>query len=159
MKKNLVTITAFIASLFLTTLALAQDPLLEGAWQATEFIFTGGSEEDTTNTEPPLQILVQSAGYYSVMRNVGDRPDPVPEGQTRTDEDRLAAFAAFHAQTGMYEVSGSKIMYHAMLDRIPEYVGDTVEVEYQIEGDKLIWTIGPNRERSGVLRLTFTRLD
>ncbi len=157
MKNHLVTITVFLAGLCLATFAQAQGPL-EGAWQLQERMVSGG-ENEGTNTDPNLNIILFSAGHYSMMRNAGDRPDPVPEGQTRTDEDRLAAFAAFHAQTGMYEVSGSKIMYHAMLDRIPEYVGHTVEVEYQIEGDKLIWTIGPNRERSGVLRLTFTRLD
>ena len=157
MKKNLVTITAFIASLFLTTLALAQDSL-EGAWQTTEVMFTGGSEEDTTNTDPNLQIIVFSAGHFSMMRNAGDRPDPVPEGQTRTDEDRLAAFAAFRATSGTYEVSGSKIMYHSMMDRIPEDVGNTLEVEYQIEGDKLMTTSTLNDE-GRVLHLTLTRLD
>ncbi len=149
------TITAFIASLFLTTLALAQDSL-EGAWQLQERMVSGG-ENEGTNTDPNLNIILFSAGHYSMMRNAGDRPDPVPEGQTRTDEDRLAAFAAFRAQSGTYEVSGSKIMFHRMMDRIPEAVGNTNEVEYQIEGDKLMTTA--TNDEGVVARNTYTRLD
>ncbi len=92
-----------------------------------------------------------------MMRNAGDRPDPVPEGHTPTDEDRLAAFAAFRAQSGTYEVSGSKIMFHRMMDRIPEAVGNTNELEYQIEGDKLMTTA--TNDEGVVARNTYTRLD
>ncbi len=157
MKTKLATITVFLASLFLTTLALAQD-LLEGAWQTTEVMVTGGSEEDITNTDPNLSILLFTAGHYSHIRYVGDRPDPVPEGQTRTDEDGLAAFAAFRAHSGTYEVSSSKLMRRRMIDRIPEDVGNTNEVEYRIEGDKLMITAPPNDE-GRVIHLTYTRLD
>ena len=151
------TITVFLASLFLATFAQAQGSL-EGAWQTTEVMFTGGSEEDTTDTDPNLQLMVFSAGHFSVMRNVGDRPDPVPEGQTLTDEDRLAAFAAFRANSGTYEVSGSKLMRHRMIARIPEDVGIMDEVEYRIEGDKLMMTFAPNDE-GRVLHVSYTRLD
>ncbi len=157
MKKNLVTITAFIASLFLTTLALAQDSL-EGAWQTTEVMVTGGSEDDTTNTDPNLSVLLFTKGHYAAMRNAGDRPDPVPEGQTPTDEQNLAAFEAFRADSGTYEVSGAKLMRQSKLNRIPGAVGNANEVEYRIEGDKLITTSAPNDE-GRVLRLTYTRLD
>ncbi len=151
------TITVFLASLFLATFAQAQGSL-EGAWQTTEVMVTGGSEEDTTDTDPNLSVFLFTAGHYSAMRNVGDRPDPVPEGQTLTDEDRLAAFAAFRASSGTYEVSGSKIMFHSMLNRNPGDVGNTNEVEYRIEGDKLMMTSTPNDE-GRVLHLTYTRLD
>ena len=151
------TITVFLASLFLATFAQAQGSL-EGAWQTTEVMVTGGSEEDTTDTDPNLSVILFSAGHYSAMRNVGDRPDPVPEGQTLTDEDRLAAFAAFRAGSGTYEVSGSKLMLHVMMNRNPGDVGNTNEVEYRIEGDKLMMTFAPNDE-GRVLHLTYTRLD
>ena len=151
------TITVFLASLFLATFAQAQGSL-EGAWQTIEVRVTGGSEEDTTDTDPNLGVLLFTAGHFSGMRSVGDLPDPVPEGQTRTDEDRLAAFAAFRANSGTYEVSGSKLMRHRMIARIPEDVGIMDEVEYRIEGDKLMITAPPNDE-GRVLHLTYTRLD
>ncbi len=157
MKTKLATITAFIASLFLTTLALAQDSL-EGAWQTTEVMVTGGSEEDTTNTDPNLSVLLFTKGHYSTMRIAGDRPDPVTEGQTPTDEQRLAAFEALRVNSGTYEVSGSKLMRHVMMNRNLGAVGNTNEVEYRIEGDKLMLTTAPNDE-GRVLHLTYTRLD
>ena len=155
MKNHLVTITVFLAGLCLATFAQAQGSL-EGAWQLQERMVSGG-ENEGTNTDPNLNIILFSAGHYSMMRNAGDRPDPVPEGQTPTDEDRLAAFAAFRAQSGTYEVSGSKIMFHRMMDRIPEAVGNTNELEYQIEGDKLMTTA--TNDEGVVARNTYTRLD
>ena len=156
MKNHLVTITVFLAGLCLATFAQAQGSL-EGAWQLQERMVSGG-ENEGTNTDPNLNIILFSAGHYSAMRNAGDRPDPLPEGQTPTDEQRLAAFATFRAHSGTYEVSGSKIMIHHMMDRIPEDVGNTDEVEYQIEGDKLMMTFTPNDE-GRVRHLTWTRLD
>ncbi len=156
MKNHLVTITVFLAGLCLATFAQAQGSL-EGAWQLQERMVSGG-ENEGTNTDPNLNIILFSAGHYSAMRNAGDRPDPLPEGQTPTDEQRLAAFAAFRANSGTYEVSGSKLTRHSMLNRNPGTVGNTLEVEYQIEGDKLMLTSPPNDE-GGVLHLTYTRLD
>ena len=156
MKNHLVTITVFLAGLCLATFAQAQGSL-EGAWQLQERMVSGG-ENEGTNTDPNLNIILFSAGHYSAMRNAGDRPDPLPEGQTPTDEQRLAAFAAFRANSGTYEVSGSKLTRHSMLNRDPGTVGNTLEVEYQIEGDKLMLTSPPNDE-GGVLHLTYTRLD
>ena len=150
------TITVFLASLFLATFAQAQGSL-EGAWQTIEVRVTGGSEEDTTNTAPNLSVLLFTKGHYSAMRNVGDRPDPVPEGQTPTDEQRLAAFEALRANSGTYEVSGSKLMFNVMMNRNPGAVGNTNEAEYQIEGDKLMTTT--TNDEGVVARNTYTRLD
>ena len=155
MKNHLVTITVFITGLFLTTLAVAQDSL-EGAWQLQERMVSGG-ENEGTNTDPNLNIMLFSAGHFSGMRNAGDRPDPVPEGQTPTDEDRLAAFASFRAQSGTYEVSGSKIMFHVMMNWRPGAVGNTNELEYRIEGDKLMTT--STNDEGVVARNTYIRLD
>ncbi len=157
MKNNLVTIAIILAGLFLATFAQAQGSI-EGTWQTTEVMFSGGSEEDTTNTDPNLGVLLFTKGHYAAMRNAGDRPDPVPEGQTPTDEQNLAAFEAFRADSGTYEVSGAKLMRQSKLNRIPGAVGNANEVEYRIEGDKLITTSAPNDE-GRVLRLTYTRLD
>jgi hypothetical protein len=157
METKLATITVILAGLFLATFAQAQGSL-EGAWQATEVTVSGGPNEDTTNTDPDLSLLLFTEGHYSAMRNIGNRPDPVPEGQTLTDEQRLAAFVAFRANTGTYEVSGSKLMFHVMLNRNPRDVGNTNEAEYRIEGDNLFLTYALNDE-GAVLRLTYTRLD
>ncbi len=155
MKKNLVTITAFIASLFLTTLALAQDSL-EGAWQTTEVMITGGDDEGT-NTDPEPSLLIFTGTHYSTMRNIGSRPSTT-EGEPLTDEQVIAAYRSFRANTGTYEASGSKIMYHVMVARGPTFAGATPEVEYRIEGDKLMTTSAPNDE-GVVTHVTYTRLE
>ena len=155
MKNNLVIISVFLSGLFLATSAQGQGSLV-GAWQLQERVVSGGPNEGT-NTDPDLHVNLFTDRHYSVMRNAGDRPDPVPEGQTPTDKDRLAAFATFRADMGTYELAGSKIIFHNMLSRDPEAVGETSEFEYRFEGDKLV-IIGTN-DLGVVARNTYIRLD
>jgi len=61
METKLATITVILAGLFLATFAQAQGSL-EGAWQATEVAVSGGPNEDTTNTDPDLSLLLFTEG-------------------------------------------------------------------------------------------------
>ena len=65
---------------------------------------------------------------------------------------------SFRANSGTYEVSGSKLMFHVMMNRNVRAAGNAFEVEYRIEGDKLMTTSAPNDE-GRVVHLTYTRLD
>ena len=154
MKNNLVTITVFITGLFLTTSALAQDSL-EGAWQVQEVMISGG-ENEGTNTDPNLHVLLFTGGHYSRILNFAARPD-TGLGPDVTDEQRVAVLASFRANSGTYEVSGSKLMLHFMLALNPDAVGNTTEVEFRIEGDKLMTTA--TDDEGVVTRDTYTRLD
>ncbi len=154
MKTKLVTITVFLGGLFLAPFVQAQGSL-EGAWQTTEIMITGGDNEGT-NTEPEPSLLIFTGTHYSTMRNVGSRPSNT-EGEPLTDEQVIAAYRSFRANTGTYEASDSKIMYHVMVARGPTFAGATPEVEYQIEGDKLMTTA--TNDEGVVTLVTYTRLD
>ncbi len=154
MKTKLVTITVFLGGLFLAPFVQAQGSL-EGAWQTTEIMITGGDNEGT-NTEPEPSLLIFTGTHYSTMRNVGSRPSNT-EGEPLTDEQVIAAYRSFRANTGTYEASDSKIMYHVMVARGPTFAGATPEVEYQIEGDKLMTTA--TNDEGVVTHVTYTRLD
>ncbi len=154
MRNKLVSIVIILAGLSLATFAQSQGSL-EGAWQLQELMVSGGPNEGT-NTDPDLHLLLFTGGHYSRIVNFAARPS-VSQGQPTTDEDRIANYITFRANSGTYEVSGSKLMLHFMLSLNPAAVGFTEEVEYRIEGDKLITTATPNE--SVVTRRTYTRLD
>ncbi len=155
MKTKIVNITVFLAGLFLATFAQAQGSL-EGAWQRTEVMISGGPNEGT-NTDPTLHLLLFTGGHYSRILNFAARPDPLPEGESATDERILASYASFRANSGTYDVSGSRLMLHFMLALNPNAVGNTTEAEYRIDGDKLIFTT--TNDEGVVTRDTYTRLD
>ena len=156
MKNNLVTITVFLAGLSLATFAQAQGSL-EGAWQVQETMVSGGDNEGT-NTDPNLHLLLFTGGHYSRVLNFAARPDGTAGlGPNATDDDRLAALQTFRANSGTYEVSGSKLMLHFMLALNPAAVGNMTEVEYHIEGDKLMTTA--TDDEGVVTQVTYTRLD
>ena len=60
--------------------------------------------------------------------------------QDVSDEDTIAAYNSFFAQSGSDEVSGSTITFHIMLAKIPTAMGTTAEGEYRLEGDALYLT-------------------
>lgn len=154
MKNRLVSIGMILAGLSLATFAQAQGSL-EGAWQLQELRISGSPNEGT-NADPDLHLLFFTGRHYSRIVNFAARPN-VSQGGPVTDEDRIANYITFRANSGTYEVSGSKLMLHFMLALNPAAVGFTEEVEYRIEGDKLIITATPDEDV--VTRRTYTRLD
>lgn len=154
MNNNFVSIVIVLAGLSLATFAQAQGSL-EGAWQLQELMVSGGPNE-RTNTDPDLHLLLFAGGHYSRTVNFAARPS-VSQGQLTTDEDRIANYITFRANSGTYEVSDSKLILHFMLSLNPAAVGFTEEIEYRIEDGKLITTATP---ADGVItRRTYTRLD
>ncbi len=152
----------FLASLFLATFAQAQGSL-EGAWQLQETMVSGG-DDDNTNTDPNLHLLLFSGGHYSRILNFGDRPETPEAGaifgpgeSAETDELRLAALARIRANAGTYEVSGSTVTFHFMLALNPGAVGNAAEFEYRIEGDKLMLTA--TNDEGVANRTTFARAE
>ena len=154
MKRKFVSIGIILTGLSLATFTQAQGSL-EGAWQLQELMVSGGPNEGT-NTDPDLHLILFTGGHYSRLVNFATRPS-VGSSQPTTDEDRIANYITFRANSGTYEVSGSKLMFHFMLSLNPSAVGFTQEVEYRIEGDKLITTEAP--AENVVTRRTYTRLD
>ena len=154
MKRKFVSIGIILAGLSLAKFNQAQGSL-EGAWRLQELVVSGGPNEDM-NTDPDLHLLLFTGGHYSRIVNFAARPS-VSQGQPTTDEDRIANYITFRANSGTYEVSGSKLMFHFILSLNPSAVGFTQEVEYRIEGDKLITTATP--DENVVTRRTYTRLD
>ncbi len=139
MRKTIISLAIAVTGLSLAFTAQAQDAL-NGVWKVEEMTI-----EDAENPGPftdlPPSLYIFTDGYYSIMSILGDgsRPDFQP-GDDVSDEDTIAAYNTFLANSGSYEVSGSTITFHIMLAKVPTAMGTTAEGEYRLEGDALYLT-------------------
>src|SRR5438552_214128 len=75
---------------------------LEGAWKVTEIVTTGADSSRVTSPQPGLLIFTRK--HYSIMYVTGNAPRTPYKAANPTQEEKLAAFDSFVANTGTYEV-------------------------------------------------------
>ncbi len=137
MRKTIISLAIAVTGLSLAFPAQAQDGL-KGIWKVEEVTNEGG-QNPGTRTNPAPSLYMFTDGYYSIMVMRRGRPD-FQAGDDVSDEDAIAAFNSFSANSGSYEVSGSTITFHIMLARVPGAAGGTALAEYRLEGDTLYLT-------------------
>ena len=157
MKTKLATITVFLAGLFLATFAQAQGSL-EGAWAVKETVVTGG-ENPSTNMNPQPSLYLFTDRHYSIMFVPGTdpRPDSPENPGDFSDDEIIASFNTFVANSGSYETSGTTLSYSVIVARVPGFMGEMPEVEYSIEEDALVLT-ATDDDSDVTTRTTLTRL-
>ncbi|MGI9259569.1 MAG: hypothetical protein ACR2QQ_12100 [Gammaproteobacteria bacterium] len=157
MKTKISTIAIFVVGLFLATFAQAQGSL-QGAWAVTEVAVTGG-ENPGTNMNPQPSLYLFTDRHYSIMFVPGSEPRAAAPGEDGfSDEETIASFNSFVANSGSYEISGSNLTYSRMVARVPDVMPSTAEVEYVVDGDTLVLT-GTNANTGAVTRTTLSRLE
>ena len=112
------------------------DPL-EGAWQMTSN-FRVAADGTRTPLKPQENLFIFSDGYYSIAYALGDQP--FPDYATKfsaTDEEKAARMSSITVNTGTYTVSGSKMTLRPLFALVPEFVGGSAEVDYEVSGDVL----------------------
>lgn len=147
---------------------------LSGAWHSVEaqgsselaggWIVTSWTSPDgTVNDEPQRGLFLFTAtGQYSIMYVLGDEPRPRYEGETQTDQETLAAYGSFVANSGRYTVQGNQLVYEAYMAKDPNYMGDWnaaeaangVTVEFSISDNVLTlkWGDGRSAGQTATLR-------
>jgi hypothetical protein len=131
---------AFVAVAAALTLGWKTDaPTLQESIQGG-WIFTS---EDNSH-QRGLIILAES--NYSIMYVSGGE-ERATFSEDPSDEERLAAWSSFVANSGRYTLEGNQITYEAYMAKNPSYMADwpdndrTATVE--VEGDRMTWT-APN---------------
>ena len=161
MRKTVISLAIAVTGLSLAFTAQAQDAL-NGVWKVEEMTI-----EDAENPGPftdlPPSLYIFTDGYYSIMSILGDgsRPDFQP-GDDVSDEDTIAAYNTFLANSGSYEVSGSTITFNIMIARVPGVVGATgpgVMAEYSLDGDTLTMTQAQLGGAGNVIHRELVRLE
>ena len=142
-------LTSFMLLLLCTTAVSAQSSTrkpIEGVWRVTEVDVTGADASSVANPQPGLIIFTRK--YYSVMRVPGNQPRSLFKGEDPTNEEKIAAYDSFVANSGTYEVAGATLTLHPMVARSPNFMaGGVVKNQFQIEGTTL-WLIQKNTDIS-----------
>ena len=130
-----------------TTVVSAQSSTkkpIEGVWKVTEIVVTGANASNVANPQPGLFIFAQK--HYSVMWVPGDQPRSLFKGESPTDEEKIAAYDSFVANSGTYEVDGATLTLHPMVARSPNFMASGVsKSQLRIEGTTL-WLTQKNTD-------------
>ena len=132
-----------------TTVVSAQSSTkksIEGAWKVTEIVVTGADASNVSTPQPGLIIFTQK--YYSVMWIPGNQPRALFKGEDPTNEEKIAAYNSFVANSGTYDVAGETLNLHPMVARSPNFMaGGVSKNQFRIEGTTL-WLIQKNTDLS-----------
>lgn len=119
---------------------------IEGAWKVTEIVVTGTDASTVANPQPGLIIFARK--HYSVMWVPGNQPRSLFKGEDPTNEEKIAAYDSFVANSGTYEVAGATLTLHPMVARSPNFMaGGVAKIQLRIEGTTL-WLTQKNTDIS-----------
>src|SRR5438445_2957301 len=75
---------------------------IEGAWKVTEIVVSGADASNVANPQPGLIIFARK--HYSAVWVPGNQPRSLFKGEDPTNEEKVAAYDSFIANSDTYEV-------------------------------------------------------
>ena len=83
-------------------------------------------------------LLYSGDGYMSVAFMREDRPR-FTSGDIRggTVEEKVAAVDGYTSYCGRYEAEGGSVVHHIEVSLFPNWIGESQERAYELEGDRL----------------------
>jgi len=120
MRRTIGTITALVllATAASWQVAPAQDVDVQGAWLVAGITDSSGTE---IGGEPGLFVFTET--HYSIMFVPGTEDRAQYPGDLPTDEETLAAYRSFIANSGRYAVEGNQLTHRAYVAKDPVYMG------------------------------------
>jgi hypothetical protein len=104
MSYRLLVITALMVPMLSPSLTGQAKPSVQGVWRVVE---TSGGRSGGTKTPQP-GLIIFTAKHYAILRDTAQKPRPRPKDiASPTAAEALAAYQAFMAQGGTYEVKGN----------------------------------------------------
>ncbi len=157
--RRILCIGSVFAFLSVATVAQAQEAAIQGAWVLSSTADSAGN----VNEAPLPGLFVFTGTHYSMMYAIGDGPREGYPGDDQTDEERLAAYDTFIANTGRYAVDGDQLTFRAYVAKDPNYMGEWPEnattVTIHIDGGTLQWTWGAEFDPAIGQVFTFSRVE
>ena len=143
-----------LTCVFVTSNAGAQSSgSLKGAWKIVAVTAADGK----VDTAPQPGLYVFSDKHYSIQWVNGARP--ATAGTTSPDKDRLAAYDAFIANTGTYEVKGNTLTTKPIVAKNPSVMGTTAPSELRFEGTSVVHVTSANPGGTGKTTVKLQRIE
>jgi len=111
---------------------------LIGAWLIVETTVTTPTGT-TTNENPQPGVYIFTERHFSNML-IPNAEGRSPFTEERTDEERLAAYDNFIADSGSYELTDSLLTTHNIIAKVPNAMNGGFPYRYSLEGDSLVLT-------------------
>ena len=93
-------------------------------------------------------VIIFAPKHYSVIWIPGKQPRSLFKGEDPTNEEKIAAYDSFVANSGTYEVAGETLTLHPVVSRSPNFMaGGAAKNQFRIEGTTL-WLIQKNTDLS-----------
>jgi hypothetical protein len=134
----------------------AQSPSLRGAWKVVSITTADGK----VNNAPEPGLYLFTDRHYSIQ--TVNAPRPAAAGQNSPDKDRLAAYDAFTANTGTYEVKGATYTTRPIVAKNPSVMtgtGPGAASEIRFEGTSVVYLSSPNPGGNGKTVRKLQRLE
>ena len=129
---------ALVILVSLTLAAQGSKNPVEGVWKVTEIVVTGANA--STNSKPLPGYYIFTKNHYSIMTENGTTPRPSGVGNASSEAERLAAYSAFAANSGTYEIKGSTLTTRPLVAKNPNVMAATAPPasrEFRVEGNTL----------------------
>ncbi len=119
----------------------ASQAQVEGAWVVTSWETADGETLD----QPQPGLFVFTENHYSIMYVNTAEARAGYTGESMTDEEVLAAYGTFIANSGRYSIDGNEITTQAFVAKDPNYMGgwpeNQVTYTFRMEGETLHLTM------------------
>jgi hypothetical protein len=107
MAKRSLFVAALVMAILSPSLTGQSKPSVQGVWRVVET--SGGRSGGTKTPQPGLVIF--TAKHYAILRDTAQKPRPRPKDIANpTAAEALAAYQAFIAQGGTYQVKGNETL-------------------------------------------------
>jgi lipocalin-like protein len=115
---------------------------IEGAWKVAEIVVTGPDAENVTSPQPGLVIFARK--HYSMMWIPGNQPRSLFKGDSGpTNEEKVAAYDSFVANSGTYELKGDTLTLHPIVARSPNFMASGRVATYQVKIEATTLSLTP----------------
>lgn len=142
-RTGIVVVAALVSAVLLVPVS-AQTPTLKGAWRVTSVTSADGK----VNSSPEPGLYIFTDRHYGIQ--FVNAPRPASAGQSTPDKERLAAYDAFTANTGTYEVKGSTLMTRPIVAKNPGVMtGPGQQSTIKFEGSSVLVLTSPNADGKG----------
>lgn len=124
---------------------------LEGAWLVVDVRFGSGGDESGVMSAQPGQFIFTPTRYAAVWVTQTEPRALSANHFEPTRDEMIAHYQSVAANSGAYEVSGSRITIRPIVAKLPDFAGGQLTYEFRVDGDMLFLDAVDERSSAGIV--------
>jgi hypothetical protein len=131
--------------------ATAQNDSIEGAWLVVDVRFGGDRPGAAAAPAQPGQFILTPTRYSAVWVTHPERRVHSAQPFRPTTDEIIRHYRSVAANSGTYEVSGTRITIRPIVAKLPDFVGGHLTYEFRVAGDTLFLEAIDEKTADGVM--------